>query len=216
MLCYGAMIWGHRAPELAAKLRRVNRMAINTFASFPKSTPTAALEVMLDVMPLHIFCEQEAIAARIRLSKVLEFGWSGRNSNKTHSTSHMKRWNDRLKEYELKVSDCDSCKERAPENKFSINRDSFDGKAKHRQLTQMNVFTDGSKMEGNCGAGYTLQSKGREIACAEFLHGLPGRGPGRGRGGSSRAGDGIALSKIREDFYRLTGGDLCAWGRDRH
>ena len=80
MLCYGAMIWGHRAPELIAKLRRINRMAINTFANFPKSTPTAALEVMLDVMPLHLFCVQEALAARTRLNSVLKFGW--------HGTSH--------------------------------------------------------------------------------------------------------------------------------
>ena len=60
MLTYGAMIWGHRAPFHIARLRRVNRMAINTFASFPKSTPTAALEIMLDVMPLHLFCRKEA------------------------------------------------------------------------------------------------------------------------------------------------------------
>ena len=55
MLCYGAMIWGHRAPELMEKFRRINRMAINTFACFPRSTPTAALEVMLNIMPLHLF-----------------------------------------------------------------------------------------------------------------------------------------------------------------
>ena len=90
MLCYGAMIWGHRAPELLEKFRRINRMAINTFANFPKSTPTVALEVMLDVKPLHLFCIQEALAARVRLDSVLEFGWHGTSHTKNHATSHMK------------------------------------------------------------------------------------------------------------------------------
>ena len=49
MLCYGAMIWGYRAPELLEKFRRIDRMAINTFENFPKSTPTVALEILLDV-----------------------------------------------------------------------------------------------------------------------------------------------------------------------
>ena len=56
------------------KFRRINRMAINMFVCYPKSTPTAALEIMLDVQPLHLFCVQGAVAARIRLDEVLKFG----------------------------------------------------------------------------------------------------------------------------------------------
>ena len=64
MLCYRAMVWGHRAPDQMAKFMQVNRMAINMFPSFP----TAALEVMLldmlDFTALHLHCEQEALTVR--------------------------------------------------------------------------------------------------------------------------------------------------------
>ena len=82
-MCYGAMIWGHRAPELMEKLRRINRMAMNTFANFPKSTPTAALEIMLDIMPVHLFCQQEALATRCRLADVVGIDWAGKSDKKT-------------------------------------------------------------------------------------------------------------------------------------
>ena len=164
MLCYGAMIWGHRAPELEAKLRRVNRMAINTFANFPKSTPTRALEVILDVMPLHLFCRQEALAARIRLDDVIKFGWNGANENKTHNRSHLRHWEDRMNDYQMTISHGDRCNITSWNNVFKINRDSFDGRAKHRTHTQYNIYTDGSRYNDQAGSGFVIYKGSREIS----------------------------------------------------
>ena len=163
MLCYGAMIWGHRAPELMEKLRRINRMAINTFASFPKSTPTVALEVMLDIQPLHLFCVQEALAARVRLDKVLEFGWHGTSHTKHHSLSHMKFMENKLKEYKINPTVSDKCSTLKWNTGFKINWDSFDGRSKHRQQSQYNIYTDGSKMDDQTGAGMAIFAKGQEM-----------------------------------------------------
>ena len=162
MLCYGAMIWGHRAPALEAKLRRVNRMAINTFASFPKSTPTAALEIMLDVMPLHIYLQQEGLATRTRLDDVVSLGWDGVNKNKTHSTSHLKFWAALSNKADIDPSGSDRCGAILRERSFRINRDSFDGKAKHRVLTQINAFTDGSRANEQTGAGFMIYSQNKQ------------------------------------------------------
>ena len=57
------------------------------------------MEIMLDVMPLHLFSHKEALAARLRLDDVLVFGWEGTNNKKTHSTSHLRHWQDKLTEY---------------------------------------------------------------------------------------------------------------------
>ena len=168
MLCYGAMIWGHRAPELLEKFRRINRMAISTFANFPKSTPTAALEVMLDVEPLHLFCTREALAARIRLDKTLEFGWHGTAHTKNHSTSHMKFLQDGMVKYGLTPAEGDGCNKMGWNRAFKINRESFDGKAKHRQLSQFNAFTDGSKLDGQTGAGLVIYQGGAEKTAKHF------------------------------------------------
>ena len=164
MLCYGSMIWGHRAPELLSKFRRLNRMAINTFANFPRSTPTVALEVMLDIEPLHLFCIQEAIAARVRLDRVLEFGWDGLTHTKTHAVSHMRFLQEKLMKLDIDPGNSDRCSKRMWNNGFRINRDSFDGAAKHRRPSQYNIFTDGSKLEDRTGSGIAIYKGTREIA----------------------------------------------------
>ena len=168
MLSYGAMIWGHRAPELIEKFRRINRMAMNTFASFPKSTPTAALEIMLDIMPLHLFCVQEAIAARVRLDAVLEFGWHGSSHTKNHAVSHMKFLEDRMEKYELKPGDTDRCSTLKWNTGYRVNWDSFGGHARHRNPTQVNLYTDGSKLEGQTGAGVSVRRGKSECMSDSF------------------------------------------------
>ena len=168
MLSYGSMIWGHRAPELMEKFRRITRMAINTFANFPKSSPTCALEIMLDIKPLHLFCIQEAVAARVRLDPVLEFGWTGEAHTKRHKYSHMRFWEDKLKNFKINPRGSDSCHLLKWSNGFRINWDRFDGAAKHRQLSQYNVFTDGSRQEGKTGAGLALYKGPKEIHCSSY------------------------------------------------
>ena len=161
MLCYGSMIWGHRAPALAAKLRRVNRMALNTFASFPRSTPTEALEVALDVMPLHLFCLQSALGSRIRQNDILKLDWDGMSNNKLHNTSHLKYWNMKLSEHGLNVNETDRCNTLRWNTGFKINRDSFSGHAKHRIHTQFNIYTDGSKQDGGVGSGFVIYNRNK-------------------------------------------------------
>ena len=168
MLCYGAMIWGHRAPALADKLRRVNRMAMNTFGSFPKSTPTAALEVMLDVAPLHLFCMQEALAARIRLRDVVGIEWDGLANRKTHAISHLRHWENIMDSHRLVPEDTDQCSTTLRDPKFRINNDSFTGAAKHRTTSQFNIYTDGSRHNGHTGAGFTITHNNRELASASY------------------------------------------------
>ena len=171
MLCYGAMVWGHRAPYLANKLRRINRMALNTFANYPKSTPTTALEVILDVMPLHLYCTQEAVLARIRLDEVLEFGWDGRAHTKHHAKSHMRHLEDKLEEYGIEPGEGDRCSSIIWDEGYRVNWSSFDGLAKHRQPTEYNVFTDGSRMNERTGAGLAVY-KGRKEVHTQW-HWLP-------------------------------------------
>ena len=164
MLCYGAMAWGHRAQFHSTKLKRVNRMALNTFGSFPKSTPTAALEVMLDVPPLELHARQEGLASRCRLNDVVSLDWTGTSNKKTHATSHLKYWDDLLHRYAIDPSSIDRCSTLKWSNGFRLNRDSFTGGSKHRTQTQYNLFSDGSRLGGQTGCGYTIRQGRREIA----------------------------------------------------
>ena len=163
MLAYGAMIWGHRAQYHTAKLSRINRMGMNTFGSFPKSTPTAAMELILDVTPLHLHCIQEGLASKIRLHDTTRLHWSGTSANKTHSMSHLRFWNNQMNKYNFSPDNIDSCSQVRWNADFRINYDSFDGKRKHRTPTQYNVFTDGSRLDGRTGAGYVIYKGKNEI-----------------------------------------------------
>ena len=168
MLCYAAMIWGHRAPASLAKLRRVNCMALNTFANFPRSTPTTSLEIALDVMPLHLFCMQEALAAKARLHELTKIDWDGTNSNKTPAISHLRHWENKLAEHNIDLNNQDRCPPTSEPRHYAINLDSFDGKGKHRTKTQCNVYTDGSKINNNIGCGFSIVRGKTEVSSNKF------------------------------------------------
>ena len=162
------MIWGHRAPELAAKLRRINRMAMNTFANFPKSTPTTALEIMLDIAPLHLHCLREGLSAKVRLKDITEIHWSGANSNKTHAVSHLRYLEQKITEFNVQTENLDACNLMSTQKRYSVNMDSFDGAAKHRRRSEYNIYTDGSRILGTTGAGFTILCGKEEISHGTF------------------------------------------------
>ena len=161
MVSYAAMIWGHRAGHKIEKFRRVNRMAFNTFGSFPRSTPTAALEVLLDVMPLHLFCEQEGLATRLRLHDITQCDWDGVNPNKTHNISHLTYWDRLVRAVGLDPEDTDVCSHALRETLFRVNLSSMDGQAKHRILTEYNIYTDGSRYRKQAGLGLVIKTQER-------------------------------------------------------
>ena len=116
-------------------------MAINsTFANFPKSTPTAAMEIMLDIEPLHLFCVQEAVAARVILDAILDFGWHGTSHTKRHAISHMKFLETKLEKFKISPGRTDRCNMLKWSYGFKINWDSFDGAAKRRQNSLLIIF----------------------------------------------------------------------------
>ena len=75
MLSYAALAWAHElnSDHLKDQLRKLNRLAINTFAVIPRSTPTRYLEIALDIMPLEIYCQQVATASYYRLHKPVSY-----------------------------------------------------------------------------------------------------------------------------------------------
>ena len=164
MLSYGALVWAHELnnEHLLDKLRKLNRLAINTFTNIPKSTPTRYLEVALDVMPLDLFCKRTAAASYYRLKQHLVFGWEGTYSNVYYSTSHMKYWGTLQETLGLKTEDIDTCSEIIRDNLFRVDRNSFKENSKHIH-SEANVYTDGSKMSEHIGAAYVIYVKNKVI-----------------------------------------------------
>lgn len=69
MLCYGALVWWPRTRLSTGKLKlqSFQRLACAATTGCMRTAPSAALEAILDVPPLHLFIEQEAAISAIRL-----------------------------------------------------------------------------------------------------------------------------------------------------
>ena len=68
-LTYGSIVWAHKAQseDMKAKLTKLQRLALLHIAPVRRSTPTAALELLYDVMPLHLYVLECALKASLRI-----------------------------------------------------------------------------------------------------------------------------------------------------
>ena len=94
LITYGSLVWAHELNNvfIVERMRKLDRLAINTFCVIARSTPTRLLEVMLDVMPLDSFCRYTVVNTYFCIFPQLEFGWSGEYNNVHYSVSHLKYW----------------------------------------------------------------------------------------------------------------------------
>ena len=173
MLSYAAYVWAHEihTTYISGKLDKLNRLALTLCTQVPKSTPSAALEVMLHVPPLPLFLTKLGLVAHYRLFKSCPLRWSGVFSNKTYSTSHRKYWERLVHDNDLPPLNTkydSSCSLSHPgEHRFDIDYNSL------RSLTptspsQINIYTDGSRTEQGTGAGYCIYEHDKLVDQNQF------------------------------------------------
>jgi ribonuclease HI len=82
MVTYGAIIWAHKASIFIPKFERLQRLALMGLGHFRKSTPTAGLEVIFDLIPLDIYLNGEAAKTFQRISGRNPTRWDGIGTGK--------------------------------------------------------------------------------------------------------------------------------------
>ena len=172
MVSYAAVAWGHVLEEdgFADALRKINRAALCTIVKVPRSTPTRAMEIILDVMPLHLFIKKEGFRTYLRLQNKMTLNWEGEYQNLTFSVSHRKYWqllsqNDDMEPLSAIVDDISVAR---PTLGFTLDASSFVDMHRAQSPAQCNVYTDGSKMGGGVGAGVFIERNGVTIIEAKF------------------------------------------------
>ena len=164
-LSYAALAWAHaaEAEDVEKIFRRVNRLAINTIVKVPRSTPTRALEIILDIYPLHLHVMKEGLSAYIRLEPSLNLRWTGIFTNLTHAVSHLRYWTWIAQDTGVTTfgDEMDDCHVMAPERKFILDTSSFVDMASCQDKLDCNVYTDGSKINDQVGAGVYIERKGK-------------------------------------------------------
>ena len=167
-LSYAALAWAHIAEdeEVEKICRRLNRLAMNTIVKVPRSTPTRALEIILDIYPLHLHLMKEGLNTFVRLNTAIPLQWSGVYTNLTHSVSHRRYWDWIAQDtgvfgYGADVDDCCVMK---PTTQFTLDTSSFVDMENSQKQLDCNVYTDGSKLDDQVGSGVYIIRQGHNLA----------------------------------------------------
>ena len=86
MLTYAALVWWTKVSQTTAQkiLHSVQRLACISITGAMRTCPTAALEVLLNLPPLHVAVKREALAGALRIGKLRN------NMKKGDMTGHLK------------------------------------------------------------------------------------------------------------------------------
>ena len=172
-ISYAALIWGGLALEhdtTIEALRRLNRLAMNTMVNVPRSTPTQAMEIILDVMPLHLHIQKEGMSTYLRIQDQIRIQWEGVSTNLTRSVSHIRYWEylaDDAGIFNIQT-ESDDCHVLAPSRRFILDTASFVDMDSCQQPLDCNVYTDGSKLDDKVGAGVYIKRPGHTVAAESF------------------------------------------------
>jgi len=79
------MVWWPRVKNISRmELSKLQRLACLAITGAMKTTPTAAIEVLLRLSPLHVMTEAEALAGICRL--MCNKQWRPKSTNSGHTT----------------------------------------------------------------------------------------------------------------------------------
>ena len=128
-LCYAAVAWGHTTRQDARKeaLDKLNRLAATMITAVRRSTPVKTMEVLYDLIPLHLFIqkEKEAISSLSRNRHCMFLDWAGQNDKKKTYIGHLKYWNYKLQEINIEIDKNDKIQDMIWHKSYQINIDSF-------------------------------------------------------------------------------------------
>lgn len=168
MVVYAAVVWWPRVALKCAQrqLGRIQRLACLCITGALRSTPTAALEILLALPPLHVFVKMEAMASSYRL-------WVNKNWRRG-IVGHKLIWTQMREISSVNIMRSDSIVpsfrfERDFETHFPSREEWLNSKLDLSQETL--CFTDGSLMDvGQAGAGAFIVDQGVQLVIPLGTH----------------------------------------------
>jgi ribonuclease HI len=149
-LTYGSIVWakGCQGVMIMRKLTRINRLALLTLGHFRYSTPTAGLEVIMNVLPLDLHIKQVAALAMWRIRSCNQIKLQRLTSRFiTHRQYNLN--NLRMAAGDVIDGDLIQTK-RKWVREFSMDKDGWNGKP---LANEYELYTDGSRFQGKTGGG---------------------------------------------------------------
>ena len=162
ILTYACVTWvtGINKLYLRKKLSKVQRLACLMISSAFPSTPTAALEMLLNIAPINEFIKAEAVKGSYRIDRAGL--WQARiNDSQKSLKSHVGVCNSIRKLLPLLDMPADLItKTMVFEREFEcqiVKQNNEDENEKILIKNPIECYTDGSKINGRAGAGYYIK-----------------------------------------------------------
>ncbi len=160
-LSYGCHVWGNNLSKVQKdKLRKVNRLACLMIGKVQKSTPTAGLEIIYEIEPLHIFIERTAIATFVRINTQIRKFWSC--ESQITRKSHLKQLHSKAKKWGVIKESGNYGIDETNERRIEIKRYSIDEMVRKNWVEEdgkIYIYTDGSKTRNGVGYGFYIKGE---------------------------------------------------------
>ena len=151
-LTYGNIVWSRVCEDgrIRQRLSTLNRLIALCMSSIRQSTPTAGLEVLLNLPPLDIKIKELSLCSMLRILPHRTPSWDGVGKR---GRGHLLWGSKSLKDLKVNNWNFDSTNILNLNKKFEVDFNSFHSGTPHSD-SEVNVFTDGSKLEGKAGYGF--------------------------------------------------------------
>lgn len=170
ILTYACVVWlkATKQPSKLTILRRIQRKACLATLNGMISTPTAAMEVMMDIRPIDIYIEAVAVSSYLRM--VNNGNWicqSGEVFNKLAHGNIAMKISREINELHMPTDKLTN--KQYIDSKFKTNildRSDFQDleiKLKPDNPDEINCFTDGSRKDSSTGCGFIYRGRNNII-----------------------------------------------------
>lgn len=162
-LSYGCIVWSRvcRNQGIRNKLTKLNRLMAQTMMPMRKGTPTAGLEVILDMPPLDLVVENLALKAMTRVLPHNRTRWDGLGKN---DRGHLNWGLTTLKTLGIDPSDNDSLKWLLNvQRSYSVDLESLKS-GLPVSASNTKCYTDGSRYRNKTGYGLGITRNNELIA----------------------------------------------------
>ena len=151
MLLYGCVVWGKNA-IMQTKLRKLHRIMLLSMMCVRKSTPTQGIEVITNMIPIHLRIKDAALKGMLRILPRYTSKWC---SEYKSLIGHLQWGTNELKQLGISDFDFDKCNVLNVDRNFMVDQESFKSGLPTSDCI-IKCYTDGSKLGGHTGFGYAI------------------------------------------------------------